>query len=99
MNQEQGFLSINYIYYLLARGFGQYSQTEFMDLLSQARIENYLLYEENLRLKQEIEIMNTNIVANLERDLSAMRKQVKDYIKPAASSSSAHKRSVEKLDE
>lgn len=91
---EQKFQYINYIYYLLAKGFGKYSHTEFMELLAQARVENYLLYEENKQLKQEIEIMNKNIVTMLENDLSAMRKQMNDVIKPKPN----HEKTVEELD-
>lgn len=91
---EQKFQYINYIYYLLAKGFGKYSHTEFMELLAQARVENHILYEENRQLKQEIEIMNKNIVTILEKDLLAMRKQVNDVIKPKP----IHEKTVEELD-
>jgi predicted Holliday junction resolvase-like endonuclease len=65
-----------------------------MELLAQARVENYLLYEENQQLKQEIEIMNKNIVTMLEKDLTAMRKQVNEVIKPKSN----HAKTVEELD-
>ncbi len=70
------------IYDLLAKGYGNYNKAEFLTLLNKARSQHEALQEENTRLKQEIELMNINIVASLERDLFAMRKTFDSVIKP-----------------
>lgn len=82
------------IYELLAKGYGHYDKNEFIQLLTQAKLDNDELKEENSRLKQEIATMNQTIVATLERDLNHMRKTMNKIIKPKYN----FQRTVEQLD-
>jgi predicted transcriptional regulator len=77
------------IFELLAKGYGHYSENEFILLLNQAKLEHESLKEENKRLKEEIDKINLNIISSLESDLSYMKKSVKNVI---------HRKSIERLD-
>ncbi len=82
------------IYELLANGYGEYNSTEFMQLLTQAKIERDSLRNENETLKKEIAMINQNFVTTLERDLAQMRKTLDKVVKPKYTT----QKTVEQLD-
>ena len=90
--QEYLFGFVSNVYDMLEKGYGYYNKDEFLQLINQAKIENYTLKEENRQLKAEIATMNMNIVAIIERDLVHMRKKVNTIIKPK------YNRTIEELD-
>ena len=79
------------IYDVLVKIYDHYSKADFLALLNRAKREHDFLLDENKKLKLELATINSNIVANLERDLLLMRKQIGAVIHPI------HKYKTEKL--
>lgn len=70
------------IFDTLIKNYDYYTKNEYIDLLYKAKLERDSLIQENQRLKTELATINTNIVANLHRDLIYMQQQVNTTIKP-----------------
>ena len=86
------------IYDMLIQGFEHFTKAEYETMVKKARSERDTLKIENENLKKEIAIINTNIIANLERELRHMQGQVDKINRPSINKSTHWKKTVEQLD-